>query len=227
MGRVRVALRDADDIQRLADFLTDICGKVAGALDASHIVAVRTVLEAPGVIYGPGTFGSDHGSEAAPEIPVLTTDLDIVNGYTIEGESPATRTWRILAICGDARSNIESDIVHHLAAVRGHFLLAGLPYALLHGTAVMVLVVHEPAVDQRGARAGQAARPDQDLAAALEADLREEPVCAKLRVLLCKPLTRGDLEPAADHSYPMLRVSFSWQDRPGAIDCSPDPACRH
>ena len=121
-ARVRVALRDADDIQRLADFLTDICGKMAGALDASHIVAVRTVPEAPlRVIYGPEIFGSDHGREAVPEIPVLTTDLDIVNGYTIEDESPTARTWRILTICGDARSNIESDIVHHLAAVRGHF----------------------------------------------------------------------------------------------------------
>jgi hypothetical protein len=38
-----------------------------------------------------------------------------------------------------------------------------------------------------------------------------------LRVLLCKPLSRDDLEPAADQPYPMLRVHFSWQDRPGAI----------
>lgn len=217
-ARVRVALRDADDIQRLADFLTDIYGKMAGALDASHIVAVRTVPAAPlRVISGPEIFDPDQGSETVPEIPVLTTDLDIVNGYTIEDESPAARTWRILTICGDARSNIESDIVHHLAAIREHFQLAGLTYALLHGTAVMVLLVHEPAVDQQGARAGQVARPDQDHAAALEADLREEPGCAKLRVLLCKPLSRDDLEPAADHSYPMLRVRFSWQDRPGAI----------
>ena len=217
-ARVRVALRDADDIQRLADFLTDICGKVAEALDESHIVAVQTVPKAPlRPIYGPAILGSDHDSEAVSEIPVLTTDLDIVNGYTIEGESPAARTWRVLAICGDARSNIESDIVQHLAAVREDFQLAGLTYALLHGTAVMVLLVHEPVADQRGARAGQAARPDQDLAAALEADLRKEPGCAKLRVLLCKSLTRDDLEPAAADPYPMLRVRFNWQDRPGAI----------
>ncbi len=81
----------------------------------------------------------------------------------------------------------------------------------------MVLLVHEPAVDNQGVLVGEVVGPDRDLAATIEAALREKPGCAKLQVKVCKQLSREDLEPAVDHSFPMLRVRFRWQDRPGAI----------
>jgi hypothetical protein len=217
-ARVRVALRGAGDIQRLTGFLIDIGDKISGARDAGHVVAVRTAPSAPlRVIVEPETSGSYQGSEAVTDRPVLTTDLDIVNGYTIHDESPAARTWRMLVICGPARSNIEIDILSHLAAVRTRFQLAGLTYALLHGTAVMVLLVHEPRPDQRDVRMERVAEPDQDYATTLERALRQEPGCEKLRVPVCNQLSRDDLEVVADHPFPMLRVRFRCQDRPGAI----------
>lgn len=217
-ARIRVALRGAEDIRRLADFLTAVYVKMAGARNARHMVAVQTVPAGRlRVISGSGTRDPDQGGEAATDVPVLTTDLDIVNSHPVGDESPAACTWRVLAICGDARDNIESDILHHLAATRARFQLAGLTYALLHGTAVMVLLVHDREAGQPDAEASQAGQSDQDHAAALEEALRKHPACAKLRVLAWKQLSRDDLEPATDHSFPMLRVRFRWQDRPGAI----------
>ena len=35
-------------------------------------------------------------------------------------------------------------------------------------------------------------------------------------MLLSQPLSREDMEPTEEHSYPMLRMHFRWQDRPGA-----------
>jgi hypothetical protein len=217
-ARVRVALRDADDIHRLTDFLIAVCGTMAEADNGRHIVAVQTVPAGRlRLLSGPAALDPAQAPEIGTEVPVLTTDLDIVNGYAIEDEPPAARTWRVLAICGDARSNIESDIVQHLAGIRKHFQLAGLTYALLHGTAVMVLLVHEPAVDRSGVLAGQVVRSDRDYAAALQETLRQKPACEKLSVPVCKHLSRDDLEPAVDHAFPMLRVRVRWQDRPGVI----------
>jgi hypothetical protein len=217
-ARVRVALRDAEDIHRLTDFLARIYKKMTKARNARHVVAVRTVPGAPlRVISGPATSGSGQGADGPTEVPVLTTDLDIVNGYTMDDELPTTRAWRVLAIRGDARSNIESDMVDRLADVREHYQLVGLTYALLHGTAIMILLVHEPLADSGGVRDGQATQSEQADTAALENELRKKPACAKLQVVMSKQLSRDDLEPSGDHSFPMLRARFRWQDRPGAI----------
>jgi hypothetical protein len=217
-ARVRVALRDSGDIRQLAGFLGGIHQDMSVAGNARHLVAVQTVPAAgPRLLAEPGTAGIPQVREGEGEIPVLTSDLDVVNDAAVGDEPHGARTWRVLALCADARNGIENDIVRQLAAVRKHFELAGLTYALLHGTAVMLLLVHEPGVEQAGARAGRVVQPERDRARALEEILRKKPGCGKLRVLVYKEACRENLEPVGDHSYPMLRVRFRWQDRPGAF----------
>ena len=209
-ARIRLALRDSTDIRRLTAFLGEVHTTMQRPENARHVVAVQATPSAvPNIIAGP------PGAEQPPAedrkhnpLPVLTSDLDFVNSPAIDNEMPNSPTWRALAICADARSNIESDMLVHVAAARPHFQLGGLTYALLHGTAVMVLFVHEPP----GSRPWAA----EDSAAELEAALQRNPGCDKLHVLLSRRLSREDMEPVVEHAYPMLRVHFGWQDRPGA-----------
>jgi hypothetical protein len=209
-SRIRVALRDGEDISRLTGFLDAVVAKMTRPRNSSHVVAVQTVQAGrPRVIIGPAseTVPACRDEEA---ILVLTRDLDVVNGPATRDEDADARTWRVLTICADARSNVESDIIKQLSSVRKQFQLAGLTYALLHATAVIMLLVHEP-------EAGQHAdgRQQEHDRAALEADLRKKPALAKVQVLLNKQLSRDQLQPVTD--YPMLRVHFRWQDRPGAF----------
>jgi hypothetical protein len=215
-SRVRVALRDSGDIHRLTGFLNEICRAMAKPANARHMVAVQTDPAARLLVVAGSTI-ADRARvlDAGHEIPVLTSDLDIVTGPELVDESPKDRTWSVLAICVDARSNIEYDIIDTLASIRENFQLAGLTYALLHGTAVMILYVHEPRADQQYP-VGEVMPTEHDEAKALENALRMKPSCAGLRVPIYKRLSREDLEPAANHAYPMLRVRFRWQDRPGA-----------
>jgi len=221
-ARIRLTLRNSTDIRRLTDFLDEIHATMQEPENARHVVAVQATPSAvANVVAGPagaaappaGTLGrppagppADGGKQRPAS--VLTSDLDLVSGAAVDNEMPDARTWRVLAICADARSNIESDILAHVAAARPHFQLGGLTYALLHGTAVMVLFVHEPP--------GSEAAAAPDSAAELEATLQQQPGCDKLRVLLSRRLSHEDMEPVVERPYPMLHVYFRWQDRPGA-----------
>jgi hypothetical protein len=64
---------------------------------------------------------------------------------------------------------------------------------------------------------GRVVQDEKDRAAALEDDLRIAPAWAKLRVPVDKQLSRDELGGATSYPYPMLRVRFRWQDRPGAL----------
>ncbi len=80
----------------------------------------------------------------------------------------------------------------------------------------MVLLVHEPKFDpESGFIFGQVAQPEAGHARTLEADLQQDRALAKARVLLDKQLNRNELGGESD--YPLLRVHFRWQDRPGAF----------
>jgi hypothetical protein len=199
-ARIRVALRDADDIGRLNGFLNDVNNRMIEDPDAGHIVIVKAV---PGhrrhVITGVGA--GTVQVEYEENDPVLTEDLDIVHDPDSLGEKAEDRTWRVLTICADARSNIESDIITQLAAVRDHFELTGLTYALLHGTGVMMLLVHEP----------QAGQEDTNLQAALQ----DKPGLAKVQVALDQRLSWTELGHAT--GYSILRARFRWQDQPKAF----------
>jgi hypothetical protein len=208
-ARIRLALRDSADIRLLTAFLGEVHTTMQLPENSQHLVAVQTVPAAkPYIIAGSDKINEPSADHNNSEQQVLSSDLDFVNGSAIDNEMPNLRSWRVLAICDDARSNVERDILVHLAAVRRHFQLAGLTYALLHGKAVMVLFVHEP----------PEGRPEaaEETAAELQATLQQKPGCGKLQVLLSRKLSREDLEPVVEHAFPMLRVHFRWQDRPGA-----------
>jgi hypothetical protein len=209
-ARIRLALRDSADIRRLTAFLGEVHATMKQAENPGHLVAVQAI---PGAVPTVFTGADDEaglpaGQEGTEQPPVLTSDLEFVTSASAGSETPDVLSWRVLAICADARENAESDILAALAAVRPHFQLAALTYALLHGTAVMVLFIHEPPASQIAAEDGTAQ--------AIEKALQQRPGCGKTRVLLSRQLSREDLEPAAGHAYPMLRLHFTWQDQPGA-----------
>jgi hypothetical protein len=201
-ARIRVALRDADDIDRLASFLSAVHSKMTGKQHAGHVVVVKAVRGGRRhVITGPEAETVQVGE--GNDEPVYTGDLDIVHDPATFSEKADDRTWRVLTICAEARSNIESDIITQLAAVREHFDLTGLTYALLHGTAVMVLLVHDPQMAQQSGGAAD-----------LESELRGKPGLTEVQVLLDK-LSWAELGHAT--GYPLLRARFRWQDRPRAF----------
>src|SRR6266568_3078369 len=209
-ARIRVALRDSDDIRRLTGFMDAVQKEMTQPENCRYVLAVQAVPTAePRIIKMPAGTPPIRGGDS--EVQVLTSDLDIVNCEVVSGEPSDARTWRVLTICADARSNIESDIIQHLASVREHFQLAGLTYGLLHGTAVIVLLVHEPDLS-----ADAIVQREEDRAAELQVSLRNEPAWAKLRVLVDKRLSRRELEPVTTGTSPLLRARFRWRDLAGA-----------
>ena len=204
-ARIRVALRDNEDIRRLAPFLDTLYQRVVrGPGQPDFVLAVQTIPAITPRVITPAPAASPAPPPAAGPVTMqraLASQLDVAHGPAVRGQSGRARTWRVLTMCTDARSNVESDIMQALARARPRLELTGLEYALLHGTAVVVMLGHEP-------RGG--ARPDD-----LETELRRDPALAKLRVLVDESLSRNELGDEVD--YPLLRVHFRWQDRPGAV----------
>ncbi len=201
-ARIRVALRDNEDIRRLAPFLDTLYQRVVrGPGQPDFVLAVQTIPASTPRVIAAGPAASPRFSPVKTR-QALASQLDVAHGPAVQGERGGARTWRVLTMCTDARSNVESDIMQALASARPQLELSGLEYALLHGTAVVVMLGHEP----RGS-----ARRNADL----ETELRREPALAKLRVLVDESLSRNELGDEVD--YPLLRVHFRWQDRPGAV----------
>jgi hypothetical protein len=198
-ARVRVGLRNTGDVKRLAPFLDDVYDRASDALSSGEpcvvaVQAARTVA--------PRIITETEKRYATESGPVLTSDLDITAPAADLNESSDARTWRVLTFCSDARSNIESYIVNKLAdATERRLELVGLTYALLHGMAVMLVIAHEPE---------EYSECDKDLMAKLNPDSKR-----KLQVLVNERLSRNELAPPTE--YPLLRVHFRWQDRPGSI----------
>ena len=197
-ARVRVGLRNTGDLERLAPFLDEVYKRADSTSSSGqpYVVAVKAARTAP-----PQIITESEKFRTTESKPVWTSDLDITYAAANLDESPDDHTWRVLTFCSDARSNIESDIVHKVAEVTGQQLqLVGLTYALLHGMAIMTLIVHEPE---------NYFEPDGELGTKLSQDGR------KLQVLVNEKLSRNELAPPTE--YPLLRVHFRWRDRPGAI----------
>lgn len=215
-ARIRVGLRDSQDIPRLTRFLGTVYKDMRQQENAEHAIAVQAVPAVlPRLITPSGTKEPQWQGEET-EAPVLTSDLDIVNSAAAGSEQADVRTWHVLAICADARSNIESEIMQRLALVRPDYQLTGLTCAVLHGTAVIFLLVHEPQTDDpTGPPIGQIPQQEREPADALQADLRAIPTLSKVQVLLDEKLSRVQLGPVA--RYPILRIRFRWQDQPQAF----------
>jgi hypothetical protein len=215
-ARIRVAVRDSQDIRRLTRFLDAVYQDMKQQENAGHVSAVQAVPAVPPFLITSPRAAEPRSQVEDGEVQLLTSDLDLASAAAADGEQANARTWHALAICADARSNIESEIIQRLARVRPRYQLIGLTYALLHGTAVIFLLVHEPQADDPAVPPnGQAPQGDRESAAALQADLRAMPTLSKVQVLLDERLTGIQLGPVA--SYPLLRVRFRWQDQPQAF----------
>jgi hypothetical protein len=196
---VRVALRDTDT-SRLAPFLDNIHADTARGKDGQNTqwVAARVVRsDGPRLIRG----SAEPKWESRT---VRAADIDVLPPAATAGESPSARTWRVLAICADARNGVEYDIVQKLGEERPQLQLAGLTYGLLHGTAVALLLGHE--------KQGNLV-PNGDLG--LEKDLTKDGSLAKLCVLVNVWRSRRELGHVEQH--PLLQVHLRAQDRPGAL----------
>ena len=199
---VRIAIGDTD-IERLAPFL-GVIHQLADEGQPGHrrgpghqgcVVAVKMTSEGGARIINP------HPTvRRPPGQPVLASDIDVMAAAGPQpGESPDSDTWRVLAICADARSGVENEIVRGLGP---GLQLAGMTYARLHGKAVLLVLCHQPG--------GPGAGPD-DLAGRLAN------VCAdaNLVVLLDKWQSMADLGTAGPE--PLLRLHIRSTNRPGAM----------
>jgi hypothetical protein len=197
-ARVRLGLRNNADIRQLAPFLDDIHKNISAVSAGNQrcVVAVQAASTLP-----PRITTESVKQYVTQSRPVLASDLDITYAAANRGESPDVCAWRVLAFCVDARSYIENDIINKVESAEPQLELTGLAYARLHGMAVMIMIVHEP--EGYSGHEGD-----------LDAKLQYAPG-PKLRALVNKKLSREQLGPVA--TYPLLRVHFHWQDRPGAL----------
>jgi hypothetical protein len=208
-ARVRVALRDTKDIHKLSEFLDEIYKNIVVpnhsgdliAIQATPSVQPRPIEESP-----PGT--TEHGQ--TPHLASLWGgDLDVSAIPAIADEPTDARTWHQIAIYADARSNIESEITQCLPPEYQHYHLAHLNYAVLHGAAEMILLLHEPA-DCRASDTHTCSRPP---AAAPDGEI--EPAAGQPRVVINKNVSLRQLGPLTQH--PLLRIRVRAQDQPGAF----------
>ena len=229
-ARVQLGLRDGD-VRQLAPFLGDIqrltvpgeltgCGggqppPASRPPAAPPIVGVQTVSEGIPRILNPRPAAANPGPaaeqyEAGRTRLVLASDLDVVASSGVHRDESATvKTWRVMAICADWRSGVESEI---LASLNSELRLAGLTSAILHGKAVLLLLAHQPAQQAADQAAHQHARPGKgdDPRAAAPGRRRAD----GMTVYLDKWQSRKDL--GAAQQYPLLRVHMRTPDRPGA-----------
>lgn len=210
-ARVQLGLRDGD-VGRLAPFLGDMhqLTVTAGGQPAAGrryparpVIGVQTVAEGIPRILNPRFAAANPGpaaeqAEAARTKLVLASDLDVVAvGGAHRDESVTAKTWRVMAICADWRSGIESEILNGLDA---ELRLAGLTCATLHGKAVLLVLGHRPGGPD-GRDESRAAAPGSHASNGVT-------------VYLDKWQSRMDL--GAAQRYPLLRVHMRTPDRPGA-----------
>jgi hypothetical protein len=223
-ARVQLGVQDRD-IKRLTPFLNDIqeltvtAGRQPGTrphharsgkarAPGVRIVGVQTVAEGiPRILNprpaaaNPGPAAEDNEGQADPAPLVLASDLDLVAASgTGHGESASAKTWRIMAICADWHTGIESELLSRLDPELG---LAGLTAAILHGKAVLLLLAHR--TGGRGPGPTQPGRQDANGSAALVGDGP---------VYLDRWQSRQELGQAERN--PLLRVHMRTPDRPGA-----------
>jgi hypothetical protein len=214
-ARVRVAVRDAEDLGRLTGFMETIREQVSESGLTRVAVAVQTEPAAPLRI-----ILDTAGPRSGASEPVLTGDLDVSHVRGLADEPPEAVTWRMVVMCAEARSNIDSDLMRHLVRQLQllpyglfRFQLAHLNYARLHGTAVIILLLHDRGEEHGAAESAAGARP-----AASPVDSRGQddgPEWGRPQIVVDEPVSLAQLGPLVQ--YPLLRVRFRWQDRPGAV----------
>jgi hypothetical protein len=216
-ARIRVALRDTKDIHRLTEFLDEINQKIVAP---DHRGDLITIQAAPAVQSRPITrspTGAGQDVKAPQKTPLWGGDLDVSAIQAIVGEPDDTHTWHQIAIYADARSNIESEITQCLPADYQHYQLAHLNYALLHGMAEIILLLHRTA-DGRAPDTSsrrRAAPTANRRSPAVAPDGKTELSGGQPRLMIDKNVSLQQLGPLTQH--PLLRIRFRAQDRPGAF----------
>ena len=145
-ARVRVGLRDAE-IRRLPAFLEAVERRIRNLKAVPCGAWVRTVPGAGlrAIVAAPPGQGTIPGGSAGHSRLVLASDIDVVACVTgAQLPEPEVPDWRVMALCADARAGVEADILRWMGRCWPGMRLAGLTYAVLHGTAVMLMLVHQP-----------------------------------------------------------------------------------
>ncbi len=139
-ARVRVGLRDGE-IGRLPTFLDELQERISDRRYGPCHAWVRTLPDGGLRVVAPPPPAAGSGQAR----PVLASDIDVIARVT--GPRPAeppVRDWRVLALCADARAGIEADILRWMGRCWPGMRLAALSYAVLHGTAVLLMLAHQP-----------------------------------------------------------------------------------
>jgi hypothetical protein len=198
-ARVRVTLHDTE-VESVGPFLDAIRRQTIGDGEVGSdgqlwgdelVVAVRTVPYGPLRILNPRPAARQAGAGR-----VLASDMDIMRAGPQSAEGPDEKAWRIIAICADGRTGVESEIMRSLDS---GLRLAGLTYALLYGKAVFIMV---------GYQGGGQAEPGR-----LSDRLADGRALPNIAVCLDETLSRNDLGLAQPE--PLLRVHMRLPDRAG------------
>lgn len=202
-----MALRDSGDIHRLTRFLSEVYEEFAKPEHAAHVLAVQTdPTGTPAVIFGgkkPSAADTDAQAARAGDlhVPAMSEPSD-------------APTWRMLTTCAEARSNIESDIIDQLPSGMTDFQLMHLNFALLHGIAVVIVLLHDndyaSAPDDSAGRVP--VRKDHAAAAGTAAPGR---AVSDFGTVINGKVSLDQLGPMV--SSPLIRIRFRWQDRPGGF----------
>ncbi len=211
-ARVRLALRDTKDIHRLTDFLDEIYEEIVLPDHSGELIAVQA---APTVqsrtIKGLPTDVS-YDEQVAHKVLLWGGDLDVSGIPAIADERCDAENWHMIAIYADARSNVESEIIQCLPTEYQHYQLAHLNYAVLHGMAEIILLLHKTTDRQT---AGMPTRRWPARAGRRPPDEETEPSSGQPRMVIDKNVSLKQLGPLTQH--PLLRIRFRGPDRPGAF----------
>jgi hypothetical protein len=217
-ARMRVALRDTNDIDRLTEFLGDVHQEITQDRGPRGMVVVQTApIVPPRVITAPVRAPSPNPADTN-QTRFYTGDLDTSNILSVKNDRPHAFTWRVVTMCADARSNIGSDIIQYLPLELSHYELAHLNYTLLHGVAAIIVLAHKTRCDEGVSDLSFASRSAQEKQrdpANSGADLEENAARSRLQILINEPVSRTQLGPMTQS--PLVRIRFRWHDRPGAL----------
>ncbi len=213
-ARVRIGLRDAE-IRRLPAFLDAIRQKLTrtwGESGSPEITSNRLPCDVwartvPGgalraTARDPAsTVAEEQAVQAGrPSRLVRAPDMDVVTKVARE-ETAGDPEWRVIALCADARAGIEWDLLGTMGRTWPGMRLAGLTYAVLHGTAVILMLAHEP--DGRTGKRGE-----------LES-LAEQFPDAHVRIAFDRWQSARQLGYIPDG--PLLGVHLNGPDQPGTL----------
>ena len=223
-ARVRVALRDTKDIHRLTEFLDEIYQNVVVPDRSGDLIAVQATPSAQSRAITDSPTDTAQDGQAPQKALLWGGDLDVSAIPAIADEPDDARTWHQIAIYADARSNIESEITQCLPADYQHYQLAHLNYAVLHGTAEIILLLHKTdwRTSESFARrwAGTLARrwaapTGRRRAPAAAPEGKTELSGGQPHMVIDKNVSLRQLGPLTQH--PLLRIRYRAQDRPGAF----------